>query len=82
MLYLSHNIDAEVQPLEALHAKEGAGEDLLDQVPAQVQVLQGPQVLQVHVSHRLNKEIYQSVSKQSSVVVEYCNIGRDVVTLS
>ena len=55
MAHLSDNVDAEVEPLEGLHAEEGAGEDLLDQVPAQVQVLQGPQVLQVHVSHRLKK---------------------------
>jgi hypothetical protein len=55
-IYLSDNVDAEVEPLEALHAEEGAGEDLLDEVPAEVQVLQGAQVLQVHVSNRLNKQ--------------------------
>jgi hypothetical protein len=52
-IYLSDNVDAEVESLEALHAEEGAGEDLLDQVPAEVQVLQGAKVLQVHVSNRL-----------------------------
>ncbi len=52
-IYLSDNVDAEVEPLEALHAEEGAGEDLLDEVPAEVQVLQRAQVLQVHVSNRL-----------------------------
>jgi hypothetical protein len=55
-IYLSDNVDAEVESLEALHAEEGAGEDLLDEVPAEVQVLQGAQVLQVHVSNRLNKQ--------------------------
>ncbi len=55
-IYLSDNVDAEVESLEALHAEEGAGEDFLDEVPAEVQVLQGAQVLQVHVSNRLNKQ--------------------------
>jgi hypothetical protein len=56
--YLSDHVDAEVETLEAVHAEEGAGKDLLDEVPAEVQVLQGAQVLQVHVSYRLNTKFY------------------------
>ena len=32
MHYLSDNVDAEVEPLEAGHAEEGAGLDLLDEI--------------------------------------------------
>ena len=52
---LPDNIDTEIKTLQIGHAKESARHDLLDQVPAEVEVLQGSQGFQVHVRHRLKK---------------------------
>ena len=51
--YLSYNIDTEVQALELGHPHECSGHDLCDQIPAQIQVLEGSQGRQIHLSHGL-----------------------------
>ncbi len=47
--YLSDSVDAEVQPLEAGHAKEGSRHDLPDEVAAEVKVLKRGQGLEVYL---------------------------------
>ena len=55
--HLSDNIDTEIQPLQVGHSQEGARLDLLDEVSAQVQILQRAQRLQVHISNRLKNKV-------------------------
>ncbi len=51
--YLSDHVDAEVQTLEVGHGEEGGGHDLTDQVPAQVQIFERFQMLQITLFDRL-----------------------------
>ena len=50
---LSYNIHTEVQALQLGHAHECSRHDFCDEIPAEIQVLQGSQRCQIHLSHGL-----------------------------
>ena len=60
--YLPDHVDAEIQSFEAGHGQEGRRKDFSNQVAAQIEVLQGLEVLQITLSNGLST-ILHKVSK-------------------